>query len=79
MSRAKVEPYVFSTSGLPNSVACCTAATIFTVVANVARYQTDDDGEYLYTVQGSPPGSKCQGEWRKDTLFSLPDAMAFFV
>ena len=37
----------------------------------------------LVTIQqGSPPGSKCLGEWRKDTLFllfSLPDAMTTFV
>ena len=30
-------------------------------------------------MQGSPPGSKCLGEWRKDTLFPLPDAMTIFV
>ena len=30
-------------------------------------------------LQGSLPGSKCLGEWRKDTLFLLPDAMTIFV
>ena len=34
---------------------------------------------YLYVIQGSPPGSKCLGEWRKDTLFPILDAMTIFV
>ena len=40
------------------------------------RFQEDP---YNIIIQGSPPGSKCIGEWRKDTLFSLPDAMIIFV
>ena len=33
---------------------------------------------YIY-IKGSPPGSKCLGEWRKDTLFLLADATTIFV
>ena len=40
---------------------------------------SDEPHSHLHILQGSPPGSKCLGEWRKVTLFTLPGAMTIFV